>query len=86
MNYKLLDDGTAYFVDGEDGGNFKYHQNTGWCMGNQFNSLVWNDGSKSADYWDLLRTHNDNAYYSPVFGFLRDSSNHATQITALNNA
>lgn len=86
VNYKLLDDGTAYFVDGEDGGNFKYHQNTGWCMGNQFNSLVWNDGSKSADYWDLLRTHNDNAYYSPVFGFLWDSSNYATQITALNNA
>lgn len=32
VNYQLLDDGTAYFVDGEDGSNYKYHQNT-W-MGN----------------------------------------------------
>lgn len=86
VNYQILDDGTAYFVDGEDGSNYAYHQNTGWCMGNQFNSVVWNDGTKSADYWDLLRTHNDNAYYSPVFGFMWDSSNYATQITALNNA
>lgn len=86
VNYKLLDDGTAYFVDGESDGNFKYHQNSGWCLGNQFNALVWNDGSKTADYWDLLKSHNDNAYYSPAFGFMWDSSAYATQITALSNA
>ena len=39
-NYQVLDDGTAYYVDGEDASNFKYHQNTGWFMGNQFNTYV----------------------------------------------
>ena len=58
-NYKVLDDGTAYYVDGEDASNFKYHQNTGWFMGNQFNTYVWNDGSKDANYWDKLQHHND---------------------------
>ncbi|MDO5424245.1 MAG: ABC transporter substrate-binding protein [Eubacteriales bacterium] len=86
VNYQIQDDGTIYYVDGEDDGNFAYHQNTGWFMGNQFNSYVWNDGSKSADYWEKLAAHNDNAYYSPVFGFMWDSSAYATQITALNNA
>ena len=86
VNYQILDDGTASFVEGEDGGNYAYHQNSGWCMGNQFNSLVWNDGTKTADYWDTLRKHNDWAYYSPAFGFMWDSSEYATQITALNNA
>jgi putative aldouronate transport system substrate-binding protein len=86
VNYQLLDDGTAYFVDGEDGSNYAYHQNTGWAMGNQFNSLVWNDGSKEADYWDKLAHHNDWAYYSPAFGFAWDSTQYATQVTALTNA
>lgn len=86
VNYQLLDDGTAYFVDGEDGANYKYHQNTGWLMGNQFQSYVWNDGTKTADYWDLLKAHNDWAYYSPAYGFMWDSSNYSTEITALTNA
>jgi putative aldouronate transport system substrate-binding protein len=86
VNYQILDDGTAYFVDGEDGSNYTYHQNTGWAMGNQFNSLVWNDGTKEADYWEKLARHNDWAYYSPAFGFAWDSTQYATQVTALTNA
>ncbi|MCD8231164.1 MAG: ABC transporter substrate-binding protein [Clostridiales bacterium] len=86
VNYQVLDDGTIYYVDSEDNGNFAYHQNSGWSMGNQFISYVWNDGTKEADYWDLLASHNDNAYYSPAFGFMWDSSDYSTQITALSNA
>ena len=86
VNYQVLDDGTAYFVDGEDGTNYKYHQNTGWFLGNQFQSYVWNDGSKTADYWSKLQAHNDWASYTAAFGFMWDSSEYATQITALNNA
>jgi putative aldouronate transport system substrate-binding protein len=86
VNYKVQEDGTAYFVDGEDGTNYKYHQNTGWFMGNQFISYVWNDGTKSADYWTKLQKHNDWAEYSPAFGFMWDSTNYSTEITALNNA
>lgn len=86
VNYQLLDDGTAYFVDGEDGSNYKYHQNTGWAMGNQFQSFVWNDGTKTADYWEQLQKHNDWAYYSPAYGFMWDSSDYSTEITALTNA
>ena len=85
-NYQVLDDGTAYFVDGEDGSNYAYHQNTGWAMGNQFQSYVWNDGTKEADYWDLLKHHNDWAYYSPAYGFMWDSTEYSTQVTALTNA
>ena len=86
VNYQVLDDGTAYFVDGEDAANFKYHQNSGWCMGNQFISYVWNDGSKTPDYWEQLAHHNDWAQYSPAFGFMWDSSAFATQIAACSNA
>ena len=86
VNYQLLDDGTAYFVDGEDGSNYTYHQNTGWCLGNQFQSYVWNDGTKDADYWSLLQSHNDWAYYPATYGFMWDSSDYSTEITALTNA
>ena len=86
VNYQVLDDGTAYFVEGEDAANYKYHQNSGWCMGNQFISYVWNDGSKTADYWDLLKSHNNWAQYSPAFGFMWDSSAFSTQIAACSNA
>ena len=86
VNYQVLDDGTAYFVDGEDGSNYKYHQNIGWELGNQFISYVWNDGTKTADYWDELMQHNEWAYYSPAFGFMWDSGNYSTEITALSNA
>ncbi len=85
-NYQVLDDGTAYFVDGEDGTNYKYHQNTGWAQGNQFQSYVWNDGSKTADYWDELKSHNDWAYYPTTYGFMWDSSDYSTEVTALTNA
>ncbi len=85
-NYQILDDGTIYFPDGQDDGNYTYHQNTGWLMGNQMISYVWNDGSKEADYWDLLSQHNDNGYFSPAFGFMWDSSDYSTEITALTNA
>lgn len=86
VNYQLLDDGTAFFVDGEDGMNYKYHQNTGWCLGNQFMSYVWNDGTKDADYWELLKHHNDWAFYPKSYGFMWDSSDYSTEITALTNA
>lgn len=86
VNYQLQEDQMAYFVDGEDGSNYKYHQNSGWFMGNQFNSYVWNDGSKTADYWTKLQKHNDWAEYSPAFGFMWDSTDYSTEITALKNA
>jgi putative aldouronate transport system substrate-binding protein len=85
-NYKMLDDGTVFFADGEDGSNYKYHQNTGWFMGNQYISYVWNDGTKTADYWDKLKKHNDWAELSPAFGFMWDSTQYTTELTALNNA
>lgn len=85
-HYQVLEDGTAYFVEGEDGMNYDYHQNTGWFMGNQFQSYVWNDGSKTPQYWEKLKSHNDWSIYSAAFGFMWDSSEYATQVTALNNA
>lgn len=86
VNYQVLDDGTAYFVDGEDASNYKYHQNTGWYQGNQFISYVWNDGTKTPDYWELLQTHNTWADYSPAYGFMWDASEYSANITALQNA
>lgn len=86
VNYKVQDDGTAYYVDGETSSSYKYHQNTGWMMGNQFNTYVWNDGSKDVNYWDKLQAYNDWAQYSPAYGFMWDSSNYSTQMTALQNA
>jgi len=86
QDYKVLDDGTAYFADGVDATNFKYFQNSGWAAGNQFIGYVWNDGSKTPDYWDLLQQHNTWTYYGPAYGFMWDSSDYSTNITALNTA
>lgn len=86
VNYQTLDDGTIYYVDGEDDSNYAYHQNTGWFMGNQFIIPVWNDGTKDADYWDELADHNTWAQYSPAYGFMWDASDYSTEITALQNA
>lgn len=86
VNYKKNDDGTIYYADGEDGSNYKYHQNTGWSMGNQMISYVWSDGSKTADYWDKLEAHNAWGDVSPAFGFNWDSTEHSTELTALSNA
>lgn len=47
---------------------------------------TWNDGSKDADYWDKLADHNTWASYSPAFGFMWDSTEYSTTLTALNNA
>ena len=55
-------------------------------MGNQYNTPVWNDGSKTTDYWERLAKHNEWAQYSPAYGFMWDSSEYSTQITALQNA
>lgn len=85
-DYQVLEDGTAYYPEGVDATTSKYHQNTGWFLGNQFQSYVWNDGSKTADYWNMLKGHNEWAEYTGGFGFMWDSSEYATQITALNNA
>lgn len=86
VNYKLQDDGTIYYADGEDGANYKYHQNTGWSMGNQMISYVWSDGSKSADYWEKLNDHNAWGAVSSTFGFNWDSTEYSTELTALSNA
>ena len=86
VNYKVLDDGTAYFVDGEDSSNYAYHQNTGWSMGNQFISYVWNNGTKDSNYWNKLKDHNAWGDVTPAFGFMWDSTAYSTQVTALNNA
>lgn len=86
VNYKKNDDGTIYYADGEDGSNYKYHQNTGWSMGNQMISYVWSDGSRTADYWDKLEAHNAWGDVSPTFGFNWDSTEHSTELTALSNA
>lgn len=86
VHYQVLDDGTAYFVDSESAENYSYHQNTGWFLGNQFNSYVWNDGTKTADYWEQLQNHNTWAMYSPAYGFMWNNAGYETQTTALLNA
>ena len=86
VNYQVLDDGTAYFTDAEDASNYKYHQNSGWYQGNQFISYVWNDGTRTPDYWKQLQDHNTWADYSPAFGFMWDATDYSVNITALQNA
>lgn len=84
VHYQLLEDGTAYYVEGENASNYKYHQNSGWQMGDQFKGLVWNDGTAGPDYWDALKEHNQKGDRSPVYGFRWDSTEYSTELTALN--
>jgi len=84
VHYQLLEDGTAYYVEGEDASNYKYHQNSGWQMGDQFKGLVWNDGTSNPDFWESMREHNQKGYHSPAYGFMWDSTDYSTELTALN--
>ncbi len=84
-HYVVLDDGTAFYPEGVDASNFKYNQGTGWMMGNQYIGYVWNDGTKDATYWQQLAEFDNWAEPSAAFGFMWDSTEYATQITALNN-
>lgn len=84
VHYQLLEDGTAYYVEGESESNYKYHQNSGWQMGDQFKGLVWNDGTAGPDYWDALKEHNQKGDRSPAYGFRWDSTEYSTELTALN--
>ena len=49
-------------------------------------TFSWNDGTKDADYWELLKHHNDWAFYPTSYGFMWDNSDYSTEVTALTNA
>lgn len=85
VHYQILDDGSAYFVDGEDAASYTYHQNSTWQMGDYTTIPVWNNAAGDISYWEKRITLGTWTRYSPAYGFNFDSTEYQTQITALNN-
>lgn len=75
-------DGVAYFVDGEDESNARYHT-CDFLYGNQFLVYPW-DG-QSADFRSIAEAEMDDAQISPYLGFSCDTTGISNETAAVVN-
>jgi len=82
VHYVLREDGTAGYPEGKD------MMNSGWAMGSswsQLNCTLSIPFESAPNYFEEIITSNQNADYSPAFGFAFDSTPVATQMAACIN-
>lgn len=77
-HYELTAEGKVKYI--EDSG---YAPKADWKFGNQFNALV-TDGS-DADVWEQTEKLNEEAYASPLMGFVLDETNITNEIANCNS-
>ena len=82
-HYKVLDTGLIDFADGVDAGNSTWNPSVGWEMPNQYITYIWN--GNAPDLWKQISDFNTNAAKSLASGFTFDSTNTATELTAVQN-
>jgi ABC-type sugar transport system, periplasmic component len=82
VDYKLLEDGSATYVDGKD------VSSTGWCMGYSWanvNSTISVPFNYPSNYYDLLMSANKNAKQSKAFGCQFDLTSVSDEVSACTN-
>lgn len=82
-HYKVLDTGLIDFADGVNAGNATWNPSVGWEMPNEYITYVWN--GNALDLWKQLADFNTSAKKSLASGFTFDSTNTATELTAVQN-
>ncbi|MCC8103752.1 MAG: extracellular solute-binding protein [Clostridiales bacterium] len=78
----VVTDGIAGYPDGVDSSTVGW-SNENWLTGNC--KLVYPWVTDPEDIWEQYEEYNDGAVFSPAYGFLFDTSNVKTAITAISN-
>lgn len=79
-HYVKNSDGTIKLPDGVKESKYVFNQ---WEIGNNFLTYPWE--GNNADYWDIMKKHNDSAVLSPAFGFTFNPESVKTEIAASTN-
>jgi putative aldouronate transport system substrate-binding protein len=79
-HYVKNSDGTIKLPDGVKESKYAFNQ---WEIGNNFLTYPWE--GNAADYWDVMKKHNDSAVLSPAFGFTFNPGPVKTEIAASTN-
>lgn len=79
-HYVKNSDGTIKLPDGVKESKYVFNQ---WEIGNNFLTYPWE--GNTADYWDVMKKHNDSAVLSPAFGFTFNPDSVKTEIAASMN-
>ncbi len=82
-HYQVLDTGLIDFADGVDASTSTWNPSVGWEMPNQYITYVWN--GNAPDLWQQIADFNTNAKKSLASGFTFDSTDTATELTAVQN-
>lgn len=81
-DYVEVRDGVAGYPEGVDGTTVGWTNET-WLTGNGSIGLAWE--TDPDDIWAQYEEFNNNATFSPAYGFTFDSANVKTEITAVQN-
>ena len=84
VDYVVNEDGTFSFPEGMDIDSVGYHFDASWLFANQFLAGVW-EGDEPTLREEALEI-NENATYSPLFGFAASSSGMDTQLAGILSA
>ena len=82
-HYVVTEDGHYTYPEGVDATSTGYNNNANWICPGQFNSGVWE--GKTLTYWDDLIEFRASATKSLGTGFMFDTTNVATEMTACQN-
>ncbi len=83
VNYQVLEDGTLTYVEGESSSTAAYHPNFEVLLPNYYSLPVWSGNLE--DLGDQVEALTEEAYVSPAYGFLFDSTSVTNEITACTN-
>ncbi|WP_144552539.1 ABC transporter substrate-binding protein [Bacillus sp. X1(2014)] len=79
-HYVKNSDGTIKLPEGVKESKYAFNQ---WEIGNNFLTYPWE--GNPANYWDIMKEHNDSAIFSPAFGFTFNPDQVKTEIAATTN-
>jgi len=79
-HYQVKSDGTIKLPDNVKESKYVFGQ---WQIGNNFLTYPWE--GNPANYWDVMKKHNDSAIFSPAFGFTFNPDPVKTEMAASTN-
>ena len=81
-DYQIVREGVAGYPEGVDNTSVGWTNET-WLTGNASVGLAWE--TDPDDIWALYEDFNNNSTFSPAYGFMFDSTNVRTEVTAVQN-
>lgn len=82
-HYVVNDDGTISLPEGVTADQSTFNWSIAYMSGNEFIAYSWD--TDGADLWERTEQYNESAEQSAAMGFIFDSSNVSTELTALAN-